>query len=373
MIRVDCGKEHGGETMEQTIQVGLGERSYPVVIGATIFRRIGTKLQTMGLAKRYAVIGDDRVASLYGQQLLEVLHGAGLACELITFPHGEASKRLDTIEQLASRLAELGFDRKDGLVALGGGVTGDMTGFLASIYMRGIPFVQIPTSLLAQVDSSVGGKTGVDLPQGKNLIGAFYQPKAVFIDTEVLQTLPRNEFLGGMAEVIKYGASIDADFFSWLSQKQVAILGLDPPAIAAMIRRCCELKAKVVEQDEREGGLRRILNFGHTIGHAVEAASGYRLNHGFAVAIGMRAAAELAVRIGIADSSVVAEIVQLLRAYHLPTDIPPEFDRAALRAYLSVDKKTVGGRICFVLPERIGKVRIADQVGEADIAAVLGA
>jgi len=371
-VCIDRGTKQGGETMEQTIQVGLGERSYPIVIGTGIFRRIGTNLQTMALAKRYAVIGDDRVVSLYGQQLREILHGAGLACELIAFPHGEASKRLDTIEQLASHLAELGFDRKDGLVALGGGVTGDMTGFLAAIYMRGIPFVQIPTSLLAQVDSSVGGKTGVDLPQGKNLIGAFYQPKAVFIDTEVLQTQPRDEFLGGMAEVIKYGASIDADFFSWLSQKQEAILALDPPVIAAMVRRCCELKAQVVEQDEREGGLRRILNFGHTIGHAVEAASGYRLNHGFAVAIGMRAVADLAVRIGLADASVAAEIVQLLRAYNLPTDIPPEFDRATLRAYLSVDKKTVGGRIFFVLPEQIGKVRITDQVGEADIAAVLG-
>ncbi|WP_310600888.1 3-dehydroquinate synthase [Desulfobulbus sp.] len=366
-------RTNGEDTVEQTIQVGLEERSYPITIGTGINRHIGNRLQEMGLAKRYAIISDDRVASLYGRQLQEILYEAGLACELITFPHGEANKRLDTIEQLASELAERGFDRKDGLVALGGGVTGDMTGFLASIYMRGIPFIQIPTSLLAQVDSSVGGKTGVDLPQGKNLIGTFYQPRAVFIDTEVLKTLPRDEFIGGMAEVIKYGASIDADFFSWLAHKQEAILGLDSPAIATMIRRCCELKAKVVEQDEREGGLRRILNFGHTIGHAVEAASGYQLNHGFAVAIGMRAVTELAARIGMTDSSTVAAIIQLLQAFHLPTDIPPEYNRAALRAYLSIDKKTVGGRIFFVLPEQIGKVRITDQVEEADIAAVLGA
>ncbi|MCL2341074.1 MAG: 3-dehydroquinate synthase [Proteobacteria bacterium] len=359
--------------MEQTIQVGLGERSYPITIGTGIFQRIGAALQAAGHAKRYAIISDDRVASLYGRQLQEIVQQAGLTGELIVFPQGEASKRLATIEQLASRLAAGGFDRKDGLIALGGGVTGDMTGFLAAIYMRGIPFVQIPTTLLAQVDSSVGGKTGVDLAQGKNLVGAFYQPRAVFIDTEVLRTLPEEEFFGGMAEVIKYGAAIDAEFFAWLDQQREAIVSLDPAAIVPMIRRCCELKAMVVEQDEREGGLRRILNFGHTIGHAVEAASGYRLIHGYAVAIGMRAVAELAARIGVADPSVVAQITRLLRAYHLPTEIPADQDRAALRAYLSTDKKTVGGRIFFVLPERIGTVRITDQVGEADIAAVLSA
>lgn len=359
--------------MEQTIHVGLDGRSYPIAIGTGIFRRIGTALHAAGFAKRYAIISDDRVASLYGRQLQEILIHADLACELITFPHGEASKRLDAIERLAGQLAERGFDRKDGLIALGGGVTGDMTGFLAAIYMRGIPFVQIPTSLLAQVDSSVGGKTGVDLPHGKNLLGVFYQPRAVFIDTEVLRTLPMEEFLGGMAEVIKYGAAMDAEFFSWLEHQREAIFALDPAAIVPMIRRCCELKAKVVEQDEREGGLRRILNFGHTIGHAVEAASGYRLIHGFAVAIGMRAVAELAARIGVADSSIVRRIEQLLRAYRLPVDIPAECDRAALRVYLSIDKKTVDGRIFFVLPEQIGKVRITDQVGETDIDAVLKA
>jgi len=358
--------------VEQTIQVGLGERSYPISIGTDILQHIGTTLHTAGIAKRYALISDDRVAALYGQQVLESLQQAGLAGELLTFPHGEASKHLATIGALASDLAERGFDRGDGLIALGGGVTGDITGFLASIYMRGIPFVQVPTSLLAQVDSSVGGKTGVDLPQGKNLIGTFYQPRAVFIDTEVLQTLPREEFLGGMAEVIKYGASMDGDFFTWLDRNREAILALDPLAIVPMIRRCCEMKAAVVEQDEREGGLRRILNFGHTIGHAVEAASGYQLIHGFAVAIGMRAVADLAVRSGLADPSVLEEIVRLLRAYHLPIDIPSGYDLSTLHQYLLADKKTRGGRVFFVLPEQIGKVRITDQVAEADIDAVLG-
>ena len=246
-----------------------------------------------------------------------------------------------------------------------------MAGFLASIYLRGIPFVQVPTSLLAQVDSSVGGKTGVDLAQGKNLVGTFYQPRAVFIDTDVLRTLPAEEFRGGMAEVIKYGASIDADFFTMLERERPAIEALDPAAIVPMIRRCCELKASVVERDEREGGLRRILNFGHTIGHAVEAASGYHLIHGLAVAIGMRAVAELALRSGVAGPEVVAAITRMLEAYKLPTVIPADLDRARIRRYLQADKKSIGGRVFFVLPEAIGRVRITDQVDPADLEAVL--
>lgn len=360
------------DAMEQAIQVGLGERSYPIIIGAEIMGRVGSDLRARGLAKRYGIISDDRVAGLYGDRLRQVFRQSGLACDLITFPQGEASKNLRTIAALASTLAERGFDRKDALVALGGGVTGDITGFLASVYMRGIPFVQVPTSLLAQVDSSVGGKTGVDIPQGKNLIGTFYQPRAVYIDSGVLQTLPRDEFLGGMAEVIKYGASIDADFFAWLAENRDAILALDSSCIIPMIRRCCEMKAAVVEQDEREGGLRRILNFGHTIGHAVEAASGYTLIHGFAVAIGMRAVAELAVRCGVAGPEVALAIKRLLEAYGLPTSIPDDFDRQSLRTYLQTDKKTVGGRVFFVLPEQLGRVRITDQVADVDVDAVLG-
>jgi 3-dehydroquinate synthase len=358
--------------VEETIQVGLGDRSYPITIGSGVMERIGATLQAGRYAKRYGIISDDRVASLYGTQVQDSLRQAGIDNELIVFPHGEASKHLTTIGTLASALAERGFDRGDGLLALGGGVTGDITGFLASIYMRGIPFVQVPTSLLAQVDSSVGGKTGVDIPQGKNLIGTFYQPRAVMIDTQVLHTLPHEEFLGGMAEVIKYGAAIDADFFHWLDQQRAAILALDPAVIVPMIRRCCEMKAAVVEQDEREGGLRRILNFGHTIGHAVEAASGYQLIHGYAVAIGMRAVADLAVRAGYADPAVAAQIETLLRTYNLPSEIPAAFSRATLRRYLLSDKKTIGGRVFFVLPEQIGRVCITDQVKEADIDAVLG-
>ena len=357
----------------ETVQVGLGERSYPIVIGSGVLDSVGAALAEARIGRRWAIITDDVVGPLYGGRLVDSLGAAGMECELITFGHGEASKHLGTIGTLASELAERGFDRGDALVALGGGVVGDMAGFLASIYLRGIPFVQVPTSLLAQVDSSVGGKTGVDLDQGKNLVGTFYQPRAVFIDTDVLRTLPEAEFRGGMGEVIKYGASIDADFFAFLDRERPAIERLDPAAIVPMIRRCCELKANVVERDEREGGLRRILNFGHTIGHAVEAASGYRIIHGFAVAIGMRAVAELALRGGLAGPEVVAAITNMLEAYGLPTTIPPELDRSQIRRYLQADKKSIGGRVFFVLPEAIGRVVITDRIDPADLEAVLAA
>ena len=355
----------------QTIQVGLGERSYPITIGQGIFEQIGPALSAAQVANRYAIISDDQVGALYGEEVLASLENSGIRGELILFPHGEASKHLETVGHLARQLAQRGFDRSDGLIALGGGVCGDITGFLAAIYMRGIPFVQVPTSLLAQVDSSVGGKTGVDIPEGKNLIGAFYQPRAVFIDTNVLSTLAPNEFLGGMAEVIKYGAGIDGEFFQWLGDHHRAILTLTPSILAMMIRRCCELKASVVEQDEREGGLRRILNFGHSIGHAVEAASGYKLNHGFAVAIGMVAAAALAERGGYAEVGVLTAIKELLHKYELPTMLPPELPPETIRGYLRTDKKNIAGRLHFVLPVAVGRLVITDKVAEADIDAVL--
>lgn len=355
----------------QTIQVGLGERSYLIGIDQGILGQIGVLLQTKDLARRYGIISDDQVAALYGGKLLASLQQAGIHADLFTFPHGEASKSLETVGRLAGHLAEQGYDRETALIALGGGVTGDITGFLASIYMRGIPFIQIPTSLLAQVDSSVGGKTGVDIPQGKNLLGTFYQPRAVYIDTDVLQTLAKTEFLGGMAEVIKYGVAMDAGFFTWLQEHREAILALDPDVIMPMIRRCCEMKAAVVEQDEREGGLRRILNFGHTIGHAVEAVSGYQLNHGYAVALGMRAVADLAVRSGFSAPAVAEQINEVLRQFELPLDIPVDYDRSRLRQFMLADKKARNGRLVFVVPVDIGTVRITDQIDNAVLDAVL--
>lgn len=357
--------------IQKQVRVGLGERSYPISIGRGLLNQIGQDLSNLNIAKRYAVISDEHVAGLYGGQLMESLTGAGVAAELITFPRGEESKNLQTISMLASTLAQRGFDRKDGLIALGGGVTGDITGFLASIYMRGIPFIQVPTTLLAQVDSSVGGKTGVDIPEGKNLVGTFYQPKAVYIDIDVLQTLPEEELLGGLAEVIKYGIINDSDFFYFLKNNRQQILELDQDVITDTIARCCEIKAWVVEQDEREGGLRRILNYGHTIGHAIEAASGYTLIHGLAIAMGMCIAAKLAVRTGCLQQNDAEQIIELIRDYGMPTSIPPKMDRQQIKGYFKTDKKTVGGRVFFVLPTKIGEVLVTDDVDEADIDAVL--
>ncbi len=347
------------------IIVGLGSRSYPIRIGAGLLNDVGADLHQRGIGKRYVLVADDLVAGIYGETLVTSLQESGLSVDLLTFPHGESSKNMNTIAELASGLARLGVDRTDALIALGGGVTGDITGFLAAVYMRGIPFVQVPTSLLAQVDSSVGGKTGVDIPEGKNLVGAFYQPKAVYIDSEVLLSLPAEELLNGLAEVIKYGVIRDRDFFAFLEERRDSILAVDLPVMEEVVARCCEIKAAVVAADEREADLRRILNYGHTIGHAVEAASGYRLGHGLAVSIGMASVNRLAVGQGFLGEEEARRIRKLLENYGLPVRIPAGYDREKIRAFLQTDKKTVGGRVFFVLPLRIGEVRITAEVDGA--------
>lgn len=353
------------------LQVGLGERSYPIRIGQGSLTAVGADLKERNIANRYCVISDDRVAALYSEKLMASLAQAGLQAELVTFPHGEPSKTLQTVAELASRLAQLGFDRKDAIIALGGGVVGDIAGFLASSYMRGIPFVQIPTTLLAQVDSSVGGKTGVDIPEGKNLVGAFYQPKAVFIDCDVLNTLPREELLGGLGEVIKYGVIRDGAFFDYLHENREQILAVDPAVIEEVIYICCKIKAEVVAEDEKESNVRRILNYGHTLGHAVEAASGFTLIHGLAVSIGMVAAAKLSVLNGLLSTEEQDKIVQLLVDYDLPTVVPAELDRNQIIDYLQVDKKIVAGRVFYVLPTSIGSTLITDKITHEQIVEVL--
>jgi 3-dehydroquinate synthase len=345
--------------------VGLGERSYPIFIQQGLLDKIGRELQKNPFAKRYGIVADDNVADLFGERLLESLTKSDIQAEIITFPKGEASKNLATIAELSSTLARMGFDRKDGLLALGGGVTGDITGFLAACYMRSIPYAQVPTTLLAQVDSSVGGKTGVDIPEGKNLVGAFYQPKAVFIDSKVLQLLPQAELLNGLAEVIKYGVIFDRDFFRFLEMSHRNILALDLQVLEDVIARCCKIKAAVVESDEKESDFRRILNFGHTIGHAVEAVSGYMIAHGSAVAMGMVAASELAVLKGFLDRKEKERIENLLHQFGLPVAIPEEYDRDRIQKCLLADKKTIGGRVFFVLPTTIGKVIITDEIETA--------
>jgi 3-dehydroquinate synthase len=353
------------------LTVGLGDRSYPIIIKQGLLDEIGSELHRNPFAKRYGIIADDDVAALFGERLIASLNKSDLDVELITFPHGEGNKNLATVAELSSKLARLGFDRKDGLLALGGGVTGDITGFVAACYMRSIPFAQIPTTLLSQVDSSVGGKTGVDIPEGKNLVGAFYQPKAVYIDSQILQQLPKSEILNGLAEVIKYSVIYDRDFFKFLEMGRKDILALDLQSLEDVIARCCKIKAAIVEADEKESDFRRILNYGHTIGHAVEAASKYKLAHGLAVAMGMVAVTEIAVLKGILDQREKERIEKLIDAFGLPVSIPQEYDRATIKQYLLTDKKIVGGKVFFVLPTKIGKVMITDEVEAEMIEKVL--
>lgn len=352
--------------------VGLGERSYPIIIENGCLAKVGMHLKQTDIAKRYCVVTDDTVAELYGDGFVGSLRDAGLEVELIVFPSGEQSKSIKMLGELSSKLAKLGFDRKDAIIAFGGGVTGDLAGFLASSYMRGIPFVQIPTTLLSQVDSSVGGKTGVDIPEGKNLVGAFYQPKAVYIDPSVLMTLAPEELLGGLAEVIKYGVIRDEEFFTFLEQNRTGILNLDQQLIEKTIQTCCTIKADVVAEDEREGGVRRILNYGHTIGHAVEAASDFSLIHGLAVSIGMVAAARLAVLNNQLSENDAERVIQILSSYGMPTEVPEGLDRKRIKEYLLTDKKAVAGNVFYVLPTRIGDTVFTDQVSEEQVDQVLG-
>ncbi len=349
------------------LQVGLEDRAYPILIKEGVLSEIGQELKLKQIAKRYIIIADDNVAELFGGHVVESLRNVDIPVDLLTFPHGESSKNLSTVEKLASSLAQLGVDRQDALIALGGGVTGDITGFLAAIYMRGIPFVQVPTSLLAQVDSSVGGKTGVDIPEGKNLVGCFYQPKCVFVDTAVLKELPQEELLNGLAEVVKYGVICDPDFFNFLVTNQKAILSLEPTVVEAMVAHCCTIKAQVVEADEREADLRRILNYGHTLGHAVEAASNFTIAHGMAVSMGMVAVNTIAIKKSLLAEDKAARVKDLLQGFGLPVDIPADLDRPQMKEFLKTDKKSVGGRPFFVLPIQIGKVIITDDVEDAFI------
>ncbi len=347
--------------------VGLGARAYPIIIEHGCLQGIGESLVQSGIGNRYCIVSDSTVAGLYGAALQQSLEKNGLKSEMIVFPAGEESKNPATFTTICRKMARMRFDRKDAVIALGGGVAGDLAGFTAASYMRGIPFVQVPTSLLAQVDSSVGGKTGVDIPEGKNLIGAFYQPRAVFIDPDVLSTLDREEFLGGMAEVIKYGVIRDADFFTYLQHNSRKIMQLDHHALVDVLFTCCKIKADVVAEDEREADLRRILNYGHTIGHAVEAASNFTLIHGKAVAMGMVAAGRIAVSRNMLDRKVLDTLIRLLQTYDLPVEIPEEFKREELKEYILADKKAVSGKVSYILPRKIGEVVVCDDVHTDDV------
>ncbi|MBI3877665.1 MAG: 3-dehydroquinate synthase [Verrucomicrobia bacterium] len=346
------------------VKVPLGDRSYSIHIGNGLLARLGAHCEQLGLGQRCAVMMDRNVARHYGRAAWNALAKAGFEPALVTVPPGEKTKNLRTVAQSYDLLAAHRLERKSFIVALGGGVVGDLAGFVAATYLRGIALVQVPTTLLSQVDSSVGGKVGVNLKAGKNLVGAFHQPRLVLCDLDTLKTLPDREFRSGLAEIIKYGIIYDAALFRRLERDMPKLLKRDAATLTAIIARCCEIKAEVVGRDETESGLRAILNFGHTIGHALEATSGYgRLLHGEAISIGQVFAARLSAQLLKFPCEDVQRIRALFTAAGLPTraKISPS-TRAKLFATMKLDKKVTCGEIKFVLSERLGKARWGQRV-----------
>jgi len=336
----------------KTLSVSLGDRSYPIYIGSGLLDR-GELFNRHIHSSQVMIVTNDRVAPIYLDRLTGSLSVPQLATVIL--PDGETFKTLDSAMRIFDELLERKFSRNASLIALGGGVIGDLVGFAAACYQRGVPFLQVPTTLLAQVDSSVGGKTAVNHPRGKNMIGAFYQPQCVLADTSVLATLADRELSAGLAEVIKYGLIRDLEFFHWLEDNIGPLLRREPEALAYAIERSCLNKAEVVMADERESGVRATLNLGHTFGHAIETGAGYGTYlHGEAVAIGLCQAADLSRRMGWISDDDVARIVDLLQGAHLPVTPPPELDAASLLELMAVDKKNVDGKLRLVLLERIG-------------------
>src|SRR5713226_10423873 len=352
------------------IRVDLGERGYEVVVHDGLLDHVGEFLAPFKLGPETVIVTNPVVKRHYGARVGRSLKAVGLNPTVLALPDDERTKSLRWVARVLNELLRHRYERKAWLVALGGGVIGDLAGFSASIYLRGVPFVQVPTTLVAQVDSSIGGKTGVNHLLGKNLIGTFYQPKLVLIDPGALRTLPPREYRAGLAEVIKYGVIADAEFFEFLERDMDQILKLEPATLHRVIRTSCAIKAAVVSEDEREGDRRRILNFGHTVGHALETLGSYRrYTHGEAVAIGMVVAARLSARLGLADASVATRIRALVARTRLPADLPPRSASALLRA-MRQDKKDQDRRIHFVLPDRIGHV-VVRPVEEPEIRHVL--
>jgi len=343
---------------------GSQSLSYDIRVGYGIGERISVMLAELGIARRYVVITDTNVADLYGRRLIEDLRRDGLSAGIIAFPAGEASKNIGTALEVVRQLLETGADRKTALLALGGGVVGDVTGFVASLYMRSLPYLQIPTSLVAQVDSSIGGKTAIDLAAGKNLLGTFYQPRAVLTDPLFLETLPAEEFRNGLAEVVKYGLIDPGELFALLEAEMTALKQLDREVLIRVIAKCCEIKKGLVEIDERDQGPRHFLNFGHTLGHALEAASDYRLTHGRGVSLGMMAALRLSEQIGGLSGQDRERGEQLIERTGLPTAIPPEISTELILSKLTADKKKSGTTINFVLVRKIGEPFVTGEVQE---------
>jgi 3-dehydroquinate synthase len=354
--------------MNRTLPVGLGDRAYDVVVGHGLLDAAGTLCAPFLKRGRTAVVSDETVWGLHGQRLTAALAAAGIESHAIVVPPGEQTKSWEGLSHVSDRLLSLNLDRGDLIIAFGGGVVGDLAGFAAAIYKRGIDFIQIPTTLLAQVDSSVGGKTAIDTPQGKNLIGAFHQPRLVLADLDVLATLPDREMRAGYAEVIKYGLLGDFAFFEWLEANGAAVLDRDPEALAYAVARSVEMKAEIVAEDEKEAGRRALLNLGHTFGHALESETGYgeALLHGEAVAAGSAIAFRFSAAQGLCPGQDAERAEAAIAAAGLPTRLSQvasgAFPADALVRHMGQDKKAEGGRLTFVLARALGEAFVAKDV-----------
>jgi 3-dehydroquinate synthase len=354
----------------QTIHVDLQERSYPIIIGENLIAQAELIVPYLK-DKRAVIISNSTVAPLYARQLSNALIQHGVSVMQVELPDGESFKNWQTLNLIFDALLENNCERKTTLIALGGGVIGDVVGFAAATYLRGVPFIQIPTTLLSQVDSSVGGKTGINHPLGKNMIGAFYQPKLVLADIATLNTLPEREFCSGLAEVIKYGLIQDAEFFEWLESNLDLIMKRDPEALSYAVARSCSDKVSVVAADEKESGIRAILNFGHTFGHAIEAAMGYgKWLHGEAVAAGMMLASDLSSRMGMLNDKDVKRVQNILSKGKLPTRAPNLGTETYLH-WMGLDKKVEQGKIRFILLKKIGEAMITADVPDEMLDATL--
>lgn len=347
----------------ERINVNLGDRSYPISIGAELFNNPALFSPAISAGRRVVVVSNETVAPLYAEQVITTIRSLECEVALLALPDGEQYKTLETFNQIMTFLLEGNYGRDVVIVALGGGVIGDVVGFAAASYQRGVDFIQVPTTLLSQVDSSVGGKTAVNHPLGKNMVGAFYQPKAVVIDNYCLQTLPAREFAAGMAEVIKYGIIADYDFFVWLEQNIEKLQALDNDALCYAIGRCCQIKADVVAADEKESGVRALLNLGHTFGHAIEAEMGYgHWLHGEAVSAGTVLAAQTACEQGLLSQDEVARIIRLHERAQLPVYAPDSMNFDSFIKHMMRDKKVLSGKLRLVLPTSIGTAEIVSDV-----------
>lgn len=357
----------------RTVNVELGERAYPILIGSNILDRLPEMVARTGVKGRLGIVTDSNVGPLYADRVRTLLEDAGHGVDVHTMPAGEPNKRMAAVEAICGTFLAGGLDRTSLVLALGGGVVGDVAGYAAASFMRGVPFIQIPTTIVAQVDSSVGGKTGVNHPLGKNTIGAFHQPLGVLVDMALLRTLPDRELRAGLAEAIKHGIIADEDLFAFMEQNAAAILAMDPEALAVPILRSCEIKAAVVAGDEKEHGARANLNYGHTFGHAIEAVTRYEtFLHGEAIAIGMVAAGALSRELGLVDDAFVARQRAVFEAYGLPVawpELPADDVVQAMRK----DKKVRAGTLKFIVADRIGHVLQRTDITEAQVRAALDA